>query len=626
MQVENIMTVFLLEFPVFLLLLQKEKNGFLISVAIYAAICVLMMVLKSRWKIDPDFILHRPLPSILVSCFLGMVFIHNWQGSARFSWVSELLHRPLHQTCIIIAFVLTLFSLWGVDFGLRLLLRAIRKADKPGSQSFSRRSILLYLFLTAVLTITLNSKCSPLYPFNDWVDPNTMFTVGKGIFKGYVPYRDLYEQKGFVILFIHGIASLIDYTSFFGVYILEVIACFLFLLFAWQTLALFAEKNEFILIPLLAAAVYTAHSFNSGDTAEEFALPLLAYCLYLGCKSIKTDKLPDRKEFFLLGLSSGAVFWIKYSMAGIYLAWFLCFLVFSVKKGKVRKFLTGIGIIFCGVILITVPILLYFEANSALDSLWEAYFYNNIFHYLSADESQFYLSLRGRILEGFDDIRTFTPSVLPFLMLGILWFIRHMQWRSLGWTALSFICMFAGLYNSGKGLFYYSLIFSIFIPFGLLWLNDLISTLSRKQSSAGVFSGATLFLSCIVISIVSRNMYILEYEKKDLMQYQVKEFIEQSGIDQPLLMNYYILDSGVNTVAGLLPNLRFFCNFNIDNLPEVPMEMETCLQNQCVDFIIAYTEEAYGFNPRFDFYHHVGVYPVPTEMDRIEYAQLYMKD
>ena len=620
------MTIFLLEFPVFLLLIQKGKIGFLISFAIYAAVCALMVVFQSRRGIKPDFTIRHPLSTVTICSALSLVFILNWQGSARFLQLAELLHRPLHQTCIIAAFTLALLSLWGVDYGLCLL--AHRFGYESETNLFSRRSVLLYLFLTALLTITLNSKCSPLYPFNDWVDPNTMFTVGKGIFKGYVPYRDLYEQKGFVILLIHGIASLIDYTGFLGIYFLEVIACFLFLLLAYKTLALFADQNVFLLMPFLALAVYTAHSFNSGDTAEEFALPLLAYCFYLGCKAIRNDRLPEKRDFFLLGLSSGLVFWIKYSMLGMYLGWFVCFLVFSIKKGKTREFLTGVGLILCGVVLITIPILLYFAANSALDSLWEAYFYNNIFHYLNSDQALAQLTPGERFSEGFNDILTFTPTVIPLFILGILWLAVHRQRQTLVYVILTFSSMFIGLYNSGRGLFYYSLIFTVFLSFGLLPLYDFFSTFSGKKNTSrtGIASGLTLFLSCIILCFCSRNMYILDYDKIDLMQYQVRDFIEQSGIEQPMLMNYLILDSGVNTVAGLLPDLRFFCNFNIDNLPEVPAEWETCLRNQCVDFIITYTEEEYGYNPRFDSYHHVGVYPVPTEADRTEYAQLYMRD
>ena len=83
--------------------------------------------------------------------------------------------------------------------------------------------IALYAFLIAFLTLMLASKNSFLYPFNDWVDANAFFTVGKSMFHGIVPYKDLFEQKGPLLYFIYGIASIISFKSFLGVFILEVL-------------------------------------------------------------------------------------------------------------------------------------------------------------------------------------------------------------------------------------------------------------------------------------------------------------------------------------------------------------------------------------------------------------------
>ena len=38
------------------------------------------------------------------------------------------------------------------------------------------------------------TRSSLLYVFNLWDDANSYFTVGKCIFRGFVPYRDLFDQ------------------------------------------------------------------------------------------------------------------------------------------------------------------------------------------------------------------------------------------------------------------------------------------------------------------------------------------------------------------------------------------------------------------------------------------------
>ena len=74
-------------------------------------------------------------------------------------------------------------------------MRKNRLDPRPANRS---GQILFFLFaaLAAVLSLTVCTKSSFLYPLNDWVDVHCYFTVGRGILHGMVPYRDLYEQKG----------------------------------------------------------------------------------------------------------------------------------------------------------------------------------------------------------------------------------------------------------------------------------------------------------------------------------------------------------------------------------------------------------------------------------------------
>ena len=91
------------------------------------------------------------------------------------------------------------------------------------NRQFKRWVFPLCVLFSAVFLL-LCTKSSPLFPLNDWVDSNIYFTIGKGMMHGKVPYLDLYDQKGPVAFLLFGIASLISGGSFFGVYLLEVVA------------------------------------------------------------------------------------------------------------------------------------------------------------------------------------------------------------------------------------------------------------------------------------------------------------------------------------------------------------------------------------------------------------------
>ena len=52
------------------------------------------------------------------------------------------------------------------------------------------------------------------------------------MFNGSVLYRDIYEQKGPLLYFVHGLAGLVSETNFIGVYLVEIICAGFFLYFA----------------------------------------------------------------------------------------------------------------------------------------------------------------------------------------------------------------------------------------------------------------------------------------------------------------------------------------------------------------------------------------------------------
>ena len=58
----------------------------------------------------------------------------------------------------------------------------------------NKKIIIAILLVASIFTLLICSKNSPLYPYNDWVDGNAFFTMGKGMFNGKVPYKDLFEQ------------------------------------------------------------------------------------------------------------------------------------------------------------------------------------------------------------------------------------------------------------------------------------------------------------------------------------------------------------------------------------------------------------------------------------------------
>lgn len=145
--------------------------------------------------------------------------------------------------------------------------------------------MLLYCLFVSFCFLTICTKSSFLYPLNNGSDIQCFFTVGKGMMHGLVPYRDLVEQKGPLLYFLYGLASLVSSRSFFGVYLLEILSYTFFLFYSYKIVTLFfqpAVSNYFyIAAPLMALVSFVSPSFFHGGETEEYILPLLAFTLYI---------------------------------------------------------------------------------------------------------------------------------------------------------------------------------------------------------------------------------------------------------------------------------------------------------------------------------------------------------
>ena len=147
----------------------------------------------------------------------------------------------------------------------------------------------------AAIALVLCSKSSPLYVLNDWMDANIFFTMGKSMFRGKVLYRDVFDHKGPVLYFLYGLASLIDYTGFTGVLVVEIIAFALFLHCGLRTAELLVGRAlhpAWAVLP--AAGIAASRAFAHGGSAEELCLPLLGAALYAVLRFFAAR--PDRRR------------------------------------------------------------------------------------------------------------------------------------------------------------------------------------------------------------------------------------------------------------------------------------------------------------------------------------------
>lgn len=412
---------------------------------------------------------------------------------------------------------------------------------------------------------------------------------------GLVPYKDLYEQKGPLLYMLHAVAAMFSETSFIGVYFFEIIAATVFLFFSFKIMKLYWQKIDICAVPIFAALVYSFDCFCHGDSAEELCLPLFAFAFYLVVRMLKIEQLPSLWELLIIGITSGFVLWIKFSMLGFYIGWFCVIAVKLFKQKNITYLLQAILCIAAGVLITSVPILIYFAVNRSLSDLWTAYFYNNLFHYSRGASSYKIISLFYNLFIGAFKLvyRNFLLALLVFIgMLRLV--IKKNFGEFFSYLAILSIT-FLSVYAGGQSHWYYALIFCTFLPFGFVPVYKVIRSLfslCTQNLHKSRFVRVTASVLVCLVSVcyafaASSNTYLLKYSREELPQYQFAEIIKQDK--NVTLLNYNFLDCGLYTTTGIVPNCKYFAKLNID-LKEMTDTQNEFINRGKVDYVVTHDE------------------------------------
>ncbi len=452
-----------------------------------------------------------------------------------------------------------------------------------------------YLVLSAFLILAFCSKSSFLYPFNNWDDANCFFTVGKSMFNGLVVYKDIYEQKGVLLYFIYGLASLISKRSFIGAFFFEVVFASVYVYFLYRIIALFVKDKEVALVlsPAVLFLSFASKPFYFGGSAEEFCLPFLAIPVFFLLEYLKGEREERMswKKILISGICAGCVFWIKYTILGLFFAWAIFAVVAYILRKDYSGIFISVGIFLGGVVIASFPWIAYFGINGALDDFYTAYIYNNIFLYgSSATAGQVLLRLINIFFVRFikDGIIFSVPAVV-----GVLYaFFKDIKNLNLAsfFIPAAFLFEYFFIYMGGMVGVYYSLPLSFFSVFavvavinGVEYFSKNCEAVARLKKYIALFGAATVVLTSVCSLIFTPNRANIGYDKDGLFAFEFERIISQK--EDATLLNYGCLDLGVYTVTGIVPTCKYFCGLNI-SLEELYAMQREFIEEKKVDFVV----------------------------------------
>ncbi len=505
---------------------------------------------------------------------------------------------------------------------------AFRRFNRPALQLAG------YLVLSFLLMLLL-TRSSFLYPYNNWDDSNSYFSMGKSMFHGTLIYRDLFDQKGPYLYFLYGLCSFISRTTFLGVFLMEVLWGAVDLYLLWKIMRLYCGSFlSVVLSPVLFSCMCASKSFYWGGCAEELCLPFLLAALYILLRRIKSaPPLPcgsvgsaqtvgihfTSREVFLAGLCCGFVFCVKFTLMGFFLA-FSILVILTCRS--LREFFSLAGCFLAGIILPFLPWILYFAANGGLDDWYRVYIYTNVFLYSDFGANSHGAGLGQRVYDlakilywlVLDNLQYFI-----FILFGILrsLFCRGTSLLEKIAPILLFGCTFLFIYIGGAHLPYYAFPLTSLSVIGMGSAGALLEKAGRRlpRRPSGAWKVAFLLIGmaasyCIIFRF-SWNSAYLRTSRNDIFLTRFTEDINNdraAGIvdpDNTTLLNIGCLDCGLYTTADIYPSCYWF---QTQTLPgdEVSTQQLSYITEGCTDYIVArdsYPEEIFQQYELIDNFH-----------------------
>lgn len=456
--------------------------------------------------------------------------------------------------------------------------------------------IYLSIFIMAAFFITLFSKCSSLYDFNNSPDTSVIFEVGRRMFDGSLLYRDVVDQKGPFLFVIYGVASLISKTNYVGLYFVEVLFAFFTLIFVYKTVLLKFSAGESLLCTLLVASVMYCYPLNTygGDTAELMMMPFLMYLYYLGFRYVYKNVAIKSYECLIVGITSGCVLWSKYTLLGIYLVWFAFPAIDMIKAKKLDKLFKIVLIIIAGVLISSIPWIIYFGVNNYLCEFLKFYFLEQATYYQKAD-------LIKSIVCGVK--YTFVYMFVPIIgLLGtILYFIRakkELPKKLIAYNLLIYVVLFVFIYFIGNGgkISYYFIEFNILLVPGymtVIYCLELIIDRVKKDGLKRFFIVSFCIVICAITSIsYSSTLYYINENERETPYYQFAQYIKKNDDLKSITVCGNCIDSApFFKYMDCFENFKYVAPLNA-GFPDMIKHYQKGLQSGSYDYVICVFDDS----------------------------------
>ncbi len=498
-------------------------------------------------------------------------------------------------------FFLSFVGGWGI---LRETMADLVNKKQERKKDFNPWLVYIFCFSVSLVFMFFYGLNSPIHTFNSHCDYNWFLTVGRGIVAGKIPYRDLFEHKGPITYFVYGFAALFPNPQVI-IWFIEVVCISLFLFFAYRIARKFISRWMSMAVVPVVMMMLSANFVRGveGSTVEEFCLPIFAYGLLCFLDFLMDQRAMTWQRSLAIGICLGILFWVKFLMWEFFFVPMLIWLVINLVRRNLIGLLRSGLIMVGGILIVTLPILIYFAVVGALDSLWEVYFLSNILSYTGHDSTnlwelalsaQPWINCSQALLAGFYFVVLFFVGIFAFARQ----YRRQKGWllplaAIVSWLLVGFFCGYVYYFLP---LFTYGILGAVYLVKGVCFVFKSIEIEFKRQWANALMIALVFVISVLLALPGVTNVVEINRPREEYVPLVVADILaeyNETAEKSATLFCYRMSDQGFYNAAGLIPNVRYFAqnSFSEESLPEMYQAFDETIRNQVCDFVVVLDSE-----------------------------------
>ena len=462
----------------------------------------------------------------------------------------------------------------------------------------------LMLFAFAFFFLLLFSFCtSPLFSTYNGADSAFFCLVGKGMTKGYLPYRDFFDTKGPYFFLIEYLGQLLSYGRR-GIFLVQWINLSLVILLICNLCEQFGIHSiPHQLLLLISCAWVASAAFEEGNLTEEFSLVPLCLCLNLSVRYFRKSFGSKKSHSVYYGAVYGACFAFL-SLVRITNAALICAIVFTICIDLIinrnwRDLLYNAASFVAGFAAVFIPMLLFYASQGqAIEMLYAVF----VFGFKYSAENNFVQHLQMILSSPGYFFLVVLPAVLAVCTPQKDWRLRLL---SVSGSIATFIAIASGnLY-----LHYFTLAIPLLVISELL-IWDTIQSVKNVKPDARIKNCIVLLLSFFLLLFSLQAYYNpVNYtlrKAKSLIQspdyttgQNIRDIVEHITESERDRVFCYNLNPDWYIYADLFPYIKYcgWHNHYIILDPRIELELEQIFKTTPPKWVVL--PENIGWLPSF---------------------------